>query len=65
MEHGGDTFKVVQINVPDEIAKKWHFAPHLDSIDPARFATLDGLNNSNVKITWSKNVTVKGNQRCI
>ncbi|HCD1085670.1 TPA: hypothetical protein JD645_RS15565 [Proteus mirabilis] len=65
MGHGGDTFKVVQINVPDEIAKKWHFDPHLDSIGPARFATLDNLNNSNVKITWSKNVTAKGNQRCI
>ncbi len=65
MGHGGDTFKVVQINVPDEIAKKWHFDPHLDSIGPARFATLDDLNNSNVKITWSKNVTAKGNQRCI
>ncbi len=56
MGHGGSTFQVVQINVPDDIAGKMHVDPHLDGIGPARYAQVEQLNDPRVKVTWSKNV---------
>ncbi|GAB7263392.1 hypothetical protein DaDZ19_50660 [Dickeya ananatis] len=56
MGHGGDTFKVVQINMPDDIANRLHADPHLDGIGPARYAELEDLNDPRTKITWTKEV---------
>ncbi|MQL50190.1 hypothetical protein GEA64_20495 [Photorhabdus khanii] len=56
MGHGGSTFQVVQINVPDDIAGKMHVDPHLDGIGPARYTQVEQLNDPRVKVTWSKNV---------
>ncbi|KAA8993528.1 hypothetical protein FJU30_26645 [Affinibrenneria salicis] len=56
MGHGGDTFRVVQIDMPDDIASKLHADPHLDGIGPARYAELSDLNDPRTKITWSKEV---------
>ncbi|SCZ71171.1 RHS repeat-associated core domain-containing protein, partial [Photorhabdus luminescens] len=56
MGHGGSTFQVVQINVPDDIAGKMHVDLHLDGIGPARYAQVEQLNDPRVKVTWSKNV---------
>ncbi|CAM3708888.1 hypothetical protein YEEN111655_19710 [Yersinia entomophaga] len=57
MGHGGDTFRIVQIDVPDDIASKMHLDPHLDGIGPARYAQLEDLNTPRTKISWSKKVT--------
>ncbi|WP_387465512.1 hypothetical protein [Photorhabdus sp. RM323S] len=59
MGHGGNSFQVVQINVPDDIAKNMHIDPHLDGIGPARYAQLEQLNDPRVKISWSKRVQAK------
>ena len=57
MGHGGDKFKVVQVNVPDEIANRMHRTSRLDAIGPARYAQLEDLNDPRVKITWSKDIS--------
>lgn len=59
MGHGGETFKVVQVEVPDNVANNMHIDPHLDGIGPARYADLEDLNNHG-KITWSKEVKARG-----
>ncbi|WP_214086380.1 MULTISPECIES: hypothetical protein [Photorhabdus] len=59
MGHGGSSFQVVQINVPDDIAKNMHFDPKLDGIGPARYAQLEQLNDPRVKVSWSKRVQAK------
>ncbi len=58
MGHGGDTFKIVQINIPDNIANKMHMDSHLDGIGPARYADVVDLNNHS-KVTWSQEITTK------
>ncbi|WP_254606778.1 RHS repeat domain-containing protein, partial [Burkholderia contaminans] len=60
MGHGDGTFRVVQVDVPDEIANKMHKDPHLDGIGSARYAELEDLNNSRSKIAWSKEVKYSG-----
>lgn len=55
MGHGGDTFKIVQIDIPDHIANSMHIDPHLDGIGPARYADVTDLNNHS-KVSWSKEV---------
>jgi hypothetical protein len=57
MGHGGDAFRVVQIDVPDNIAANMHADPHLDGIGPARYAQLEDLNNPKTRVTWSKEVS--------
>lgn len=59
MGHGGDTFKVIQANIPDDIANKMHINPHLDGIGPARHAHLDDLTDPRIKIMWSKEINYK------
>ena len=58
MGHGGDTFKIVQIDIPDNIANSMHIDPHLDGIGPARYADVADLNNHS-KVTWSQEVKTK------
>ncbi|MEG7509322.1 hypothetical protein, partial [Serratia marcescens] len=58
MGHGGDVFRVVQIDVPDNVASKMHIDPHLDGIGPARYAEVVDLNN-HAKVTWSKEIKAK------
>ncbi|CVA21861.1 Cell wall-associated polypeptide CWBP200 [Serratia marcescens] len=58
MGHGGDVFRVVQIDVPDNVASKMHIDPHLDGIGPARYAEVVDLNN-HTKVTWSKEIKAK------
>lgn len=58
MGHGGETFKVVQIDIPDHIADSMHIDPHLDGIGPARYADVTDLNNHS-KVSWSKDVKAK------
>ncbi len=52
MGHGGEKFQVIQVTVPDDIAKKMHYDAKLDNIGPARYAEVEFLNNSKTKITW-------------
>ncbi len=58
MGHGGEIFKVVQIDVPDHIANRMYFISHLDGIGPARYAEVIDL-NKHAKITWIKTIKVK------
>ncbi|WP_154050586.1 hypothetical protein [Citrobacter werkmanii] len=53
MGHGGESFRIVQVTVPDSIANGMHFDPHLDGIGPARYAQVSDLNKYS-KLTWSK-----------
>lgn len=51
-------FKIVQIDIPDNIANNMHIDPHLDGIGPARYADVADLNNHS-KVTWSQEVKTK------
>jgi RHS repeat-associated protein len=59
MGHGGDKFHVVEVDVPDNIAKKMHTQSNLDGIGSARYAEVEDLNNSKVKIKSSKTIDAK------
>lgn len=60
MGHGEGAFRVVQVDVPDDIAGKMHKDPHLDGIGPARYAEIEDLNNPRSRVTWSKEVNYSG-----
>ncbi|SIO92800.1 RHS repeat domain-containing protein [Vibrio spartinae] len=65
MGHGGDTFRVVQVDVPDEIADNFYRVEKLDNIGSARYAELEDLNAVNalnepkVKVKWSREIKAK------
>jgi len=56
MSHGGDTYRIVQVTVPDSIANAAHLDPRLDGIGPAAYFENDVLND-NARITWSQQLT--------
>lgn len=58
MGHGSNTFKVVQIDIPDNIANNMFRDPHLDGIGPARYADVADLNKYS-KVKWSQEVKAK------
>ncbi|KVK85723.1 hypothetical protein WS90_00550 [Burkholderia cepacia] len=60
MGHGEGAVRVVQVDVPDDIAGKMHKDPHLDGIGPARYAEIEDLNNPRSRVTWSKEVNYSG-----
>jgi hypothetical protein len=39
----GDTYGVVEVEIPDDVAAPWFYLPNLDGIGPARFVDVDQL----------------------
>lgn len=51
---GGESLHVIQVDIPENIENYMHSALKLDEIDVARY-----VNDSRIKIKWSKRVQEK------